>query len=52
MYSVTWIESGRVWSISSPSFATACRTFVNVRIRARHAARLWHAAKGQTKMIF
>lgn len=52
MYTVTWIESGQLFTISSPSLRHASRAFYGLRVKAGKCARLWYAAKGKTTMIF
>lgn len=53
MYSVTWIENGKLFSISSPSLLTAGRVFYNLRIRCKLAARMWACVKkGEPTLIF
>ena len=49
MYTITYIQGRELFSISTPSFVTACRTFYNLRIRAGLAARMW---KNTKTMIF
>lgn len=53
MYTITYIQGRELISISSPSRRTAIRTFYNLRIKAKLAARLWKTNKAnQPELIF
>jgi hypothetical protein len=53
MYSITWIEFGKLYSISAPSAAVARRVFYNTRVLANKPARLWFTAtRGNPEMVF
>lgn len=53
MYSVTYILGGSLIVVTSPSMASAFKTFWAFRCKAKLAARLWYTGKGETvKMIF
>jgi len=49
MYTITYIDGKQLFSISTPSLVTACRTFYNLRIKAGLAARMW---KNTKQLIF
>ena len=45
MYTITYIQGQGLFSISTPSLVTACRTFYNLRIKAGLTARMWKNTK-------
>lgn len=45
MYTITYIQAGQLFSISSPSLVTATRTFYNLRVKAKLPARMWKNTK-------
>lgn len=49
MYSLTYIQNGELFAITSPSLRTITRTFYNVRVKAGLNARLWNKSG---KLIF
>lgn len=52
MFTITWIENGELFSISTPGMRTAAVTFYTIGKIAKRPARLWHSSKGKQTMIF
>lgn len=52
MFTVTWIEQGQLFTVSSPSLKQAGRVFYRLRVQCKLAARMWYTSKGATVKVF
>lgn len=52
MYSITWIQNGKVFQCNTPDKATARQVFHNMRVKQGLCCRLWHTrVKGKPELV-
>lgn len=52
MFSISWIQNGKVFQSNTPDKATAYQVFHNMRCRLGMCVRLWHTkVKGKPELI-
>jgi len=52
MYSVTWIASGELYSVTSPNMRTAVRLLWSLKCKGGLCARMWaHKKAGKLELL-